>query len=177
MEELLEILKYTLPSIVLVVAVYLILNSFFASERKQAQMKALEASRKDLLALRLQAYERLAVFLERNHPSSLVPRTNDHGLTVREYQHILIDSINTEFEHNLSQQLYVSQEAWASVRFVKDNTIKVINLVATSTEQQLPSTELAKKLLDYYLQSDQGIPAQKALNVINMEVKKLFGNL
>ena len=174
MLEVLEILKYILPSVVVLITAYLMINSFLGDERKKAEQAMHAANRKDMLPLRLQAYERLTVFLERSHPVNLVSRVTEPGMSARDLQHYLIETLKTEFEHNLSQQLYVSAETWSSVRFVKDDAIKMINLLSGSLPPNSTANELAKNILEYYMQAPHGIPAQKSLDIINAEVKRLF---
>lgn len=174
METFLDIAKYILPSLVVLATAYLLLRTLLKEERKKVEATALANLRKDTLLLRLQAYERLSVFLERSHPNNLITRVNEPDLTVRDLQYLLIESVKTEFEHNLSQQIYVSQEIWATVTYVKDDMIKTVNLLAASLPQNANSLDLAKQILEHYMQSDKVVPSQKALNVINMEVKRLF---
>jgi len=174
METILEILKYTLPSLIVMITAYLVLSSMLKNEKDKTEQQLRAMSRKELLPLRLQAYERLAVFLERTHPNNLVTRVNESGLTARDLQHMLIETIKTEFEHNLSQQIYVTQETWSTVRFVKDDSIKMVHLISASLPPNAPSSELARQILDYYLRSENGVPAQKGLDIINVEVKRLF---
>src|ERR1700742_1869115 len=112
MEVVLELLKYTIPALVVLLASYIIVNKFVISEMQRRQMALFQDTQNITLPLRLQAYERLAIFIERLHPRQLIPRICRKGMTVSDLQQAIAFSIRTEFEHNLSQQVYVSREVW-----------------------------------------------------------------
>ncbi|MDR0982260.1 MAG: hypothetical protein LBM07_03325 [Culturomica sp.] len=107
-----------------------------------------------LMNLKLLAYERMIMFIERMKPDSLVPRTLLSSMTNREYQQLLIAEIRREYEYNLSQQLYVSSEAWIAITNYKNNLLTLINSVATDLEGGKPATELAQKILEKYIYAD-----------------------
>lgn len=170
METFLEILKYTLPALVVFLTAYLLVNKALNHITKKLELERRLGFQKDTLPLRLQAYERLTIFLERNHVSNISRRMLDSDYSLREYQGLLIETIRTEFEHNLSQQLYVSVEVWTAVRFVKDDAIRLINMVASTLPPDATSKDLARKLIEIQTQG----PSQKALEIINSEIKDLF---
>ncbi len=170
METFLEILKYTLPALVVFLTAYLLVNKALNHITKKLELERRLGFQKDTLPLRLQAYERLTIFLERNHVSNISRRMLDSDYSLREYQGLLIETIRTEFEHNLSQQLYVSVEVWIAVRFVKDDAIRLINMVASTLPPDATSKDLARKLIEIQTQG----PSQKALEIINSEIKDLF---
>lgn len=174
MDTFLEILKYTLPSLVVFLTAYFLVNNALTHIIKKTELERRLGFQKDSLPLRLQAYERLTIFLERNQLSSLAMRALDSGYSLREYQGLLIETVRTEFEHNLSQQLYVTEQAWIAVRFVKDDTIRMINMVAASLPPDASSKDLAQKLLEVYGQAGHQSPAQQALDIVHQEVKGLF---
>src|SRR5690606_28116163 len=107
--QIFEILKYTIPAVVVLIACTLIVRRFLLTDLKEKQLAMLRENQGPTVRLRLQAYERLALFLERVHPRQLAPRVYQSGMTVGELQATLIFNIRTEFEHNLSQQIYVSK--------------------------------------------------------------------
>ena len=76
-----------------------------------------------VVPLRLQAYERMALFLERIEPNQLVLRIHNPGLSVPEEQNLLLTAIRSEFEHNLSQQIYISNEVWNQIYLAKEDTV------------------------------------------------------
>ena len=120
-------------------------------------LKAIEAklqSQKDIIPLRLQAYERLTVFLERISLNNLLGRVYQPGLTVREFHLELLSSIRAEFEHNISQQIYVSQEVWNSVRSAREEIVKIINTAASSIDPNAKGAELSKIIFENLMKDE-----------------------
>lgn len=143
-----------------------------SNDTKLRRIKLQITSKREALPLRLQAYERLAILLERMEFSSLGPRSNEPGFTVKMLQRQMIDNIKGEFEHNISQQIYVSAEVWAAVNLAKDDTIKNINLVAVSLDPQAPARELLVELLQ--MSTRGASTSRRALAIIHTEVKGIF---
>jgi len=112
METLLDILKYILPSLVIVLVLWLLLNQFSKAFKLPFEQERARSDGKQVLKMRLQAYERLSVFLERITLDSLLIRENRPELSARQFHQHLVDSIRSEFDHNLSQQIYLSHDAW-----------------------------------------------------------------
>lgn len=122
-----------------------------------------------LLNLKLLAYERIILFIERMKPDSLIPRTLSPALKSKEYQILLINEIRREFEYNLSQQLYLSEDAWMATTSFKDNIITLINTASSNCEPDHSATELAKKILGQYISSD--IKIEQILQVIKKDLR------
>jgi len=173
-ESILEILKYTLPSVIVFLTAFFVLKSFFNNEMKKLEQQIRSESRKDTLPLRLQAYERLSVFLERISPVNLIPRTIQPGMNAQMLKQALVQAIRMEYEHNVSQQIYVSTNVWRTVSIVKDEIIKDVNVLSASLPPDAPAKELSKRILEHYLESEHVLPTQQALDLLKVEVKKLF---
>jgi hypothetical protein len=129
---------------------------------------------KFLSPLRLQAYERIIVFLERIHPFSLCQRVYQPNMLLPELQLELIKTIRVEYEYNLSQQMYINTEPWQMVTTAKEETIKLINSIASKMPDHIDGIELNKAILNYYIQSNKDIPVQIAINFVKEDVKSLF---
>src|SRR5690606_22121359 len=108
-----------------------IVRRLLLSELKVKQIEMLRENQGPAVRLRLQAYERLVLFLERIHPRNLALRVYQSGMSVAELQATLIFNIRTEFEHNLSQQIYVTQNVWNTVKGVKEQELNMINSIAS----------------------------------------------
>ena len=119
---------------------------------------------KTLLNLKLLAYERIILFIERMKPDSLIPRTLTSSLTGKEYQLALINEIRREFEYNLSQQLYLSENAWTVTVNYKDNIITLINSASADCPPTDTAADLARKILEQYITSD--IKTDRTLQII-----------
>ena len=105
------------------------------------------------LPLRLQAYERLVLLSERIALPNLISRVGQQDLTAKEMQLLLTQSIRQEFEHNISQQIYVSKEAWEAVNNLKEQNMLIINQVAQFLPDGATGTQLNKSLLDVLIEN------------------------
>jgi hypothetical protein len=173
-QTILEILKYTVPSIVVAVGCSLIVRRFLMTDIKEKQLALLQENQGATVKLRLQAYERLALYLERIHPRQLTPRVYQQGMTVAELQANLIFNIRTEFEHNLSQQIYVSKTIWNTVKSVKEQELNMINNIAQQLSYDADAKELHKKMVDYVMSIEGELPIDVALQMINDEAKTVL---
>lgn len=171
---LLEILKYTLPALIVLAACYLIVKNFLVTEAQKKQMAIFQDVQDTTIRLRLQAYERLVLFIERISPRLLIPRIYDSSMTVRELQSAISFTIRSEFEHNLSQQIYVSKNAWQTVKSVMEQELSMVNNIAKGMDPASPAKELHSKILNYILTVDGELPSEVALHVLNDEVKKVL---
>ena len=150
---------------------YFLMKEFFENELKRRQLNFLEDKQKVSMPVRMQAYERIILFLERISPANLVMRTHKPGLNASQFHNLLIQTIREEYDHNLSQQLYVSNKAWEMVKNAKEEMIRQINTSAGQLEKENTSTDLSKKLLDM---SVEKLATKKAIAFIKSEARKLF---
>lgn len=168
-----EILKYTIPAILVLVATYLTIAKFFSNEAHKREFEIKRANQKVAFPTRLRAYERLILFLERTSPENLIPRLLKADYSVMEFQALLIKNIRDEFEHNLSQQIYVSDEAWSMIINVKENLVKLINVGASNTANTGRAIELSKLILEMHSTAETP-PTESAIQHIKKEVKTLI---
>lgn len=173
MEDLLDLLKYTVPALVVFVACFFILKKFMDNEYRKQLLELRKANQNYTTPLRLQAYERMILFLERVSLNNLVSRVQKRGMSAKQFQSDLIVTVRTEFEHNLSQQIYVSQTAWDTVKLAKEEVIKVINVSATQVKDDATSAELSQKIFEILLKLEVS-PTQMAISTIKKEVRQLF---
>lgn len=169
-----EILKYTLPAIVVLIAAANIIKRFLNADVKSRQLEMLHNNQETTVRLRLQALERLVLYVERISPRQLVPRVYQPGMTVADLQGVLIYSIRSEFEHNLSQQIYVSRRVWDMVRNAKEQELNMINNIAKELNPEEPAKELHKRMVDYVLTVEGDLPTDAALQVIHEEAGALL---
>ena len=173
MEVFLEILKYTFPALLMLLLTYLILSNFVDNEEKRRMYSLRKANQKNALPVRLQAFERLSLFLERITPSSLLVRHSSANLNVKQYQQILLKAIRDEFEYNLSQQIYLTDEAWRMVVTAKSTTVSIINNIAGKLPDNLPAIELSKRILQETMNMNQ-FPTRAAINFLKQEIQSDF---
>jgi hypothetical protein len=171
LQTILEILKYIIPAIIVLIATSTIVRKFLVNETERKRLSIFQQGMDTTLRLRLQAYERLAMYMERIHPRVLIPRVYETGMTVRDLQTVLIQSIKTEYEHNLSQQIYVSAQVWKTVQSVKEQEMAMINQVASLLNPESSAKELHQRMIDFIISNENDLPVEVALDVINNEAK------
>jgi len=184
MLETLEILKYILPSGVVFITAYFLLKIFLNSQeeiqKKELQTKMEELrlqikqqDKRELTPIRLQAYERMVLFLERISPQSLIFRVQNPGQTVMQLQTALLAAIRSEYEHNLAQQLYISKESWAMLRTAKEEVVKLVNTAASGLKPLDNGIELSKRVFELSVSADNK-NTERAISMLKKDIHKLF---
>lgn len=155
---------------------YLLVKRYFDNQQKQQLLQMKLDERRETLRtvtpIRLQAYERMALFLERISPNSLVLRCYQPGMDLKLLQGVMTKNIRDEWEHNLSQQVYLSPELWASIREAKDEMINLVNSSAVSLTDTADPTRLAATI---FASAADRSPVDRALDTMHNELKELFG--
>src|SRR3954470_20124591 len=124
MDALWEILRIILPAAAVFAAAFFTQKHFLDNDRGRRNQELKKSGQSLVTPLRLQAYERIVIFLERAHPNTIVVRVNKHGMTSHQLHMELIKTIKSEYEHNLSQQIYISYGAWELVKTTKEEITK-----------------------------------------------------
>ena len=155
---------------------YLLVKRYFDNQQKEhlLQMKLDERREalKTVTPIRLQAYERMALFLERISPESLVLRCWQPGMDLRLLQGVMTKNIRDEWEHNLSQQVYLSTELWTRIREAKDEMTSLVNSAAVSLPDTNDPTRLAAGI---FASVAQHSPCDAALEAMHKEINEIFG--
>ena len=172
-KSLLDILYFLVPSLLVFMTAYLLIKSFIDKEHRLKLMETKMMMQKETLPLRLQAYERLALYLERISPNVMLVNQHEQGLNVTEFQQKLLESVRIEFEHNFAQQIYVSEVAWSMTRRAKEEVARLINTSAASLDGEAPSYQLSKKMFDTMLENEN-FPTHRALVAVKAEVAQMF---
>lgn len=170
MDSWLEILKYTIPAIVVLFAVWVMLRNWSRSEALKRKSEFNRHISDEILPVRLQAYERIILLLERISPESLVMRVSRSEFTARQLHQELLTSITSEFDHNIAQQTYVSTEAWEKVKVAKNQIINLINDAATEVKPDASGPTLGKLILERLTELKK-TPSQVAIDFLKQEVK------
>jgi len=158
-------------SLVLLLAFIWLLTEFSSIKKELAERKTNEP---ETLRLRLQAYERITLLTERIALQNLLSRNTNSGLTCRQMQMTLIDSIKQEYDYNISQQIYVSPEVWRAVNNLKEQNIYIINQLASTLPAQASGMDLNKHIIDYLINNSNASLHTIVLDAINFEAKKLM---
>ncbi len=170
-----EFLKYAVVALILALSNIVIIRLFLKREKEQVLAQKCIASRKKSLPLILTAYERLILLLERINPERMIEASTSKGMTAIYLLKSLIENTNKEFEHNLTQQLYVSEEAWEKVVQAKEEMIALYHSASKSISADLPAPELGKAILRTFGLID-GNPLQVAISALKKDASHLLGN-
>ena len=173
MNEVLEVLKYTLPAFIVFLSTLVLIRGFFNNEEQKRSMHAAELNREKTLPVRMQAFERMALFLERISPESLVMRINKPNMTAAQLQSELLLTIRTEFEHNVAQQVYISSETWELIKNAKNNVNSLVNSASDQVKDDATSLTLSQKIFEQLIQLNSP-PTSQALDALKKEMKRLF---
>jgi len=168
-----EVLKYILPSLVVFLTTWYMVSRYFNSEDVKLSQQLRLNNQNLITPLRLQAYERIILYLERINPESLVMRLSKPGLTCQQMQNELLTTIRAEYEHNLSQQIYISNRGWEMLKNARNATIQLINETAEHINREDPSINLSKAILEKVMKEEKN-PASDAIVFIKKEVNRLF---
>lgn len=174
MEEATQIISYVaylLPAIVVGVIAYFFFKGHTANEEGRRRYLVQKEAQKQLLPLRLQAYERITLFLERIDPNKLLVRVKPFSDAKDDYENLLVKNIEQEYDHNLTQQIYVSPECWNLVHAAKNATIHVIRQ-SSMHEKEGNVDKMREWMLQHFM--EEITPSQKALAYVKKEVSELF---
>ena len=127
----------------------------------------------EILKLKLQAYERITLFADRSSLKNLVSRTSSAGLTVVDLQITLLDTLRSEYEYNVTQQIYITAELWKAIGNLKEQNIFIINQIAATLPQGANAVELSKRILEYVSTTNAEL-SSVVLSAINFEAKKVL---
>ena len=174
MNTALDLLYFTIPTLISLVIVYLIVSKFNNKETAAKRLELLQSNHDTAFRMRLQAYERLAMLVERTHPRQLIPRVYTSGMTVQELQQALVITINAEFEHNLSQQIYVTAGTWQLIRIFKEQEINMIKHIASTLNPAESASVLHQQIFNYLITTESETPAETAMQAIQAEAKSLL---
>lgn len=141
--------------------------------KPQPTKQEIDDKQKHLFPLKLQAYERIVLFMERIEPSNLVMRTKTNEMTAQQLHGTLLNNIREEYEHNVSQQIYISDNAWNITKQAKEETINIINMAANTVETGGNSNDLTRAIFEKMMVLPKS-PSQIALDYLKAEIKEVI---
>jgi hypothetical protein len=170
MEQISQILLILIPASLVLFGMYITVRSMIIGQNETKQIESKAESRKISLPMQLQAYERICLLLERISLQNILVRLNGKAINVGDFQQVLVSEIREEFNHNLSQQVYMSDAAWEQVKNTVEQTIGIVNEAANGLDTQANGIELSKKILNKVLTTDQNFN-QNGLSFIKNEAR------
>ncbi|MDX5468577.1 MAG: hypothetical protein LPK45_01960 [Bacteroidota bacterium] len=169
----LEVLKMTLPSLAVFLVTYFVLKQYLENDYQKKLLENRKENAGQLMPVKMQAYERMILYMERINPSSLLVRLTTAGMTATELKTVLTHTINEEFNHNVAQQLYVSPQAWKIIRVVKEQLLQIINECYHGLDPDAKGVDLSRAILDFMIRHEE-VPTDKAIDFLKKEFKLMF---
>lgn len=147
---------------------------FFMTQRKKEVKAISDPNDSGTRSLRLQAYERLTLLVDRIALPNLISRVNQSGISAKEMQLLLTRSIKEEYDYNITQQIYVTADAWNAVKNLKEQNMLVVNQLSSALPPNATGLDLNKLLLEYLMTDKKGQLHEVVSEVLSYEAKKLL---
>ena len=173
MEALADILKITIPALIVFLTSYFLLRNMIRNDQDKRRQELILQNSRTVTPIKLQAYERIILFLERISLESMLVRVSTSDMTASQLHSVLLTTIRSEFEHNLSQQIYMSQQAWEVAKNARTNMIKIINSEAERISPDVAGMTLSKQLLEKIMELEKE-PTRVAIDFIKAEVGRMI---
>jgi hypothetical protein len=173
MEIIADILKITIPGLIVFLTAWILLRNMIRNDQDRRRQEIILQGARTVTPIKLQAYERIVLFLERISLESLLVRVSSPDMTVSQLQSALLTTIRSEFEHNLSQQIYMSPQAWEVVKNARSNSVKMINSEAENMKNDAPGIDLSRQLLAKMMELEKE-PTRAAIDYIKGEVARMI---
>lgn len=168
-----EILAYSIPALVVLAATWLVMHKLFNNEQEERLWELKRLSQKEISPIRLRAYERLTLLLERTTPDRMLMEMNLQEMTIPQVQQQLLRTIRLEYDHNLSQQIYVSDEVWDKIIHARDEMGAFVTAMAAGMPEGSSTLDYAKTLITAYSTNGE-TPNSLALSALKEEAKTLL---
>ncbi len=169
-----EIMKYTLPSVVVFATAFFMLREMLEDRRNQLNLSKKQDAQRTTLPLRLQAYERFALLCERFNLPSLVMRTRMPDMTARDLSVSLLINIQREFEFNAPQQVYVSETLWKIIAFAVQDAVEQVAAASKMVDPDGPAEALVEAISANAPSPEKPGALQQAQSAIRLEANSLF---
>jgi hypothetical protein len=173
MEIAADILKITIPALIVFLTAWVLLRNMIKNDQDKRRQELILQNSRTVTPIKLQAYERIVLYLERISLESLLVRVSSPDITAPQLHSALLNAIRSEFEHNLSQQIYMSQQAWEVVRSARSNMIKLINNEVDKMPANSSGMALSKQLLERVMELEKE-PTRAAIDYIKSEITRMI---
>jgi hypothetical protein len=173
MEALTDILKITIPALIVFFTAWVLLRNMISNDQDKRRQELILQNNHTITPIKLQAYERIVLFLERISLESLLIRVSSPDMNASQLHTAMLNAIRSEFEHNLSQQIYMSQQAWEVVRNARSNMIKLINSEVEKIPPDSSAMALSKRLLEKIMELEKE-PTRAAIDYVKGEIARMF---
>lgn len=169
-----EIIKYSISGIIIFFAAWYFIKPLILQNFNFQRRELKKAGLQYTLPLRLQAYERSVLFIERINPVNLFVRLQSPGMTAIQLHQLVLAEIRTEYQHNISQQIYVSDLSWSVVKKIKDETIGIVSSALNALPNEASAMDLSKSVLTHLANLDSENPYDLASSLVKKDLQSLF---
>ena len=173
LETVIDLLKYLIPSIATLIGIVIVLNKIQLKQDRHERFETRRETIAKIIPLRLNAYERAILFLERISPENLIVRCDGNGKNAKLFQTQLVLEVQAEYEHNLTQQVYISIEGWYQLARAKDQVIALINQSLEKVGPGATGNQLGGMVLQTMMEEEMH-PAKDAIKVLKSDIAKMF---
>lgn len=173
MELLSDILKITIPALIVFFTAWMLLRNLLKNDQDKRRQELMLQNSRTVTPVKLQAFERIVLFLERISLESLIVRVSTPDMTASQLHTALLNAIRSEFEHNLSQQVYMSPQAWEVVRNARSGIIRIINTEAEKMMPEASGLDLSRQLFQSLMELEKE-PTRVAIDFLKGELSRLM---
>ena len=173
MEIVADILKIIIPALLVMLTAWLVLRNMLKNDQDKRKQELIFQNSRTVTPIRLQAYERIVLFLERISLESLIVRVSSTDMSANQLHSAMLNAIRSEFEHNLSQQIYMSPQASEVVRNARSNMIKIINSEVEKMPANSSGMALSKQLLERIMELEKE-PTRAAIDYLKGEISRMI---
>jgi hypothetical protein len=170
---LLDIVKYTIAGLGVVWIAFYLIKPYLDKNEKIQLLEFKKSVANQTLPLRLQAYERIILFMERINPDNMLIRLNAGNYTAAELHSIIISEVRNEYQHNITQQIYVTSRAWGVAKRVKEDTLNIVGAAVKSLPENATGLELGKVIL-VQLSKLENNPYEIGAELLRKDLEDLF---
>jgi len=164
-----DLIKILLPAGLVLFGMYLTIEALLKKQFEKTVVEIRSKNTEIILPVRLQAYERMALFLERIAPHNLILRINQPSMTAGELQAVMLHELREEYNHNLSQQIYLSEVVWTLIRNAFEEVLATINTASQQVDMEKPSVDLARRIFELQM-NKEGDSIQRAMSELKGEI-------
>lgn len=168
-----EIVKFTVPAIIVFLTVYVMFKQFFKGQQELAILRDRTDNRDKTMSVKLQAFERLMLYCDRMDVINMALRLNNKDMSARDLMQAMLISMQKEYEHNSAQQLYVSNTLWEVLSQAKASNINLISAAFESLNPEASSRELLAAISDKMNQVQMN-PADQAKKALRSEASTVL---
>lgn len=172
-DSLFDVFLAVLPALVVFLTAYFLLKKFFQERAGMDMLELKKSTSAGVLPNRLQAFERMALFLERISPENMVMRIQKPGMSASLLHSHLLQTVRTEYEHNMAQQVYISIATWDKIKQSKEECVQLINVARSKIGNNATSVDLTKMIFGIQDQVGKS-PTTDAMIALKNDMKRFF---